>query len=125
GTLTFDTLLQEGAFVVDTIPYYSDSALGTDLTAEADRKWRGLYIGPRYDQLDTGVQEELEKYLEERGIGEGLAMFIPEYAKEQKVGPLFPSLSHLRPSRSFSFRLSNASHDLDDVISSFIKAYSD
>ncbi|TDL18728.1 hypothetical protein BD410DRAFT_463399 [Rickenella mellea] len=31
-------LLQEGAFVVDTIPYYSDSALGTDLTAEADWK---------------------------------------------------------------------------------------
>ncbi|TDL18726.1 mitochondrial glyco protein [Rickenella mellea] len=86
GALTFDTLLQEGAFVVDTIPYYSDSALGTDLTAEADWKRRGLYIGPRYDQLDTGVQEEFEKYLEERGIGEGLAMFIPEYAeyKEQK-----------------------------------------
>ncbi|TDL22885.1 mitochondrial glyco protein [Rickenella mellea] len=81
GALTFDTLLQEGAFVVDTIPYYSDSALGTDLTAEADWKRRGLYIGPRYDQLDTGVQEEFEKYLEERGIGEGLAMFIPEYAE--------------------------------------------
>jgi Mitochondrial glycoprotein len=35
----------------------------------------------------VGVQEEFEKFLQERGINESLALFIPEYAeyKEQKV----------------------------------------
>jgi complement component 1 Q subcomponent-binding protein len=35
----------------------------------------------------VSVQEEFEKYLQERGINESLAIFIPEYAeyKEQKV----------------------------------------
>jgi complement component 1 Q subcomponent-binding protein, mitochondrial len=38
--------------------------------------------------LDVSVQDEFEKYMAERGIGEALALFIPEYAqyKEQKVG---------------------------------------
>jgi complement component 1 Q subcomponent-binding protein, mitochondrial len=37
--------------------------------------------------LDVNVQEEFEKFLRERGIAEGLALFIPEFAehKEQKV----------------------------------------
>jgi complement component 1 Q subcomponent-binding protein len=35
----------------------------------------------------VGVQEEFEKFLQERGINESLALFIPEYAeyKEQQV----------------------------------------
>jgi complement component 1 Q subcomponent-binding protein len=35
----------------------------------------------------VGVQEEFEKFLQERGINESLSLFIPEYAeyKEQKV----------------------------------------
>jgi len=40
-----------------------------------------------HDAYVTGIQEELDKFLQERGINEGLALFIPEYAqfKEQKV----------------------------------------
>jgi complement component 1 Q subcomponent-binding protein len=35
------------------------------------------------------VQEEFEKFMQERGVNESLALFIPEYAeyKEQQVGP--------------------------------------
>ena len=39
------------------------------------------------DTLDVTVQEEFEKFLQERGINDSLAAFVPEYAefKEQKV----------------------------------------
>ncbi|KIJ14700.1 hypothetical protein PAXINDRAFT_169605 [Paxillus involutus ATCC 200175] len=86
GSINVDTMCQEGAFVVDNISFYPDAQLGTELTAEADWKRRGLYIGPQFDTLDVTVQEEFEKFLQERGINENLAMLIPEYSeyKEQK-----------------------------------------
>jgi len=86
GALTIDAMCQEGTFIVDNISFYADGKIGTELTAEADWKRRGLYIGPQFDTLDVGVQEEFEKFLQERGVNESLALFIPEYAesKEQK-----------------------------------------
>lgn len=86
GTLSVDMVCQDGHFVVDNIAYYRDTKLGADLTAEADWARRALYIGPQFDSLDIGLQEEFEKYLQERGVNEALALFIPEYAeyKEQK-----------------------------------------
>lgn len=86
GALSIDTMCQDGAFITDNISFYSDAKVGTELTAEADWKRRGLYIGPQFDTLDVTVQEEFEKFLQERGISDTLAAFIPEYAeyKEQK-----------------------------------------
>ena len=40
-------MCQEGQFVIENISFYDDASLGTDLTAEADWKRRGLYIGPQ------------------------------------------------------------------------------
>lgn len=36
--------------------------------------------------MDVGVQDEFEKFLQERGVNESVAAFIPEYAayKEQQ-----------------------------------------
>ncbi|KAG1862410.1 mitochondrial glycoprotein [Suillus tomentosus] len=86
GSINIDTMCQEGAFIIDNMSYYPDAQLGTELTAEADWKRRGLYIGPQFDTLDVSVQEEIEKWLQERGINENLATFVPEYSefKEQK-----------------------------------------
>ncbi|ETW77814.1 hypothetical protein HETIRDRAFT_67203 [Heterobasidion irregulare TC 32-1] len=86
GALTIDAMCQEGTFLVDNISFYKDSKLATELTAEADWKRRGLYIGPQFDTLDVAVQDEFDKFLQERGINESLAFFVPEYAehKEQK-----------------------------------------
>lgn len=39
-------MCQDGHFVIENISFYEDKKLGTDLTAEADWKRRGLYIGP-------------------------------------------------------------------------------
>jgi complement component 1 Q subcomponent-binding protein len=79
---------QDGQFTVENISFYDDAKVGTDLTAESDWKRRGLYIGPTFDTLDVGLQDEFEKYLQERGINETVASFIPEYSayKEQQVG---------------------------------------
>jgi complement component 1 Q subcomponent-binding protein len=38
---------QDGHFIVENVSFYKDAALGTDLTAEADWKRRGIYIGPQ------------------------------------------------------------------------------
>jgi len=86
GSLNVELLCQEGQFVIENISYYDEASLGIDLTAEADWKRRGLYIGPQFDTLDIAVQEEFEKYLRERGINDVVASFIPEYAahKEQQ-----------------------------------------
>ncbi|KAH8087194.1 hypothetical protein BXZ70DRAFT_899731 [Cristinia sonorae] len=78
GALTID------AFLVGNISLCSD----------ADWKRRGLYIGSQarlsFDTLDVTVQEEFDRFLQERGITDSLATFIPDYAefKEQKVRPL-------------------------------------
>ncbi|KAI0760592.1 mitochondrial glycoprotein [Fomes fomentarius] len=86
GALTIDAMCQEGTFVIDNISYYLDAKVGTELTAEADWKRRGYYLGPQFDTLDISLQDEFDKFLQERGINQTLAYFIPEYAefKEQK-----------------------------------------
>jgi complement component 1 Q subcomponent-binding protein len=86
GALNIDLMCQEGMFVIENISFYDEVNLGTELTAEADWKRRGLYIGPQFETLDIAVQEEFEKYLQERGINASVATFIPEYAahKEQQ-----------------------------------------
>jgi complement component 1 Q subcomponent-binding protein len=88
GALNVDLSSQDGQFVIENISFYDDAKVGTDLTGEADWKRRGLYIGPAFDTLDVGLQDEFEKYLQERGINETVASFIPEYCayKEQQVG---------------------------------------
>ncbi|KXN84057.1 Mitochondrial acidic protein mam33 [Leucoagaricus sp. SymC.cos] len=86
GALNVDMIVQEGIFVIDSISFYEDAKVGTELTAEADWKRRGLYIGPQFDTLDVAVQDEFEAFLRERGIDDTLAQFIPQFAehKEQK-----------------------------------------
>ncbi|EAU89704.2 regulatory protein suaprga1 [Coprinopsis cinerea okayama7 len=86
GSLNIDMIAQEGHFMVENVSFYDDAKLGTELTAEADWKRRGMYIGPQFNTLDALLQEQFEKFLDERGINETVAHFIPEYAefKEQK-----------------------------------------
>ena len=76
---------------MQNISFYKDAALAIDLSAEADWRRRGVYIGPQFDHLDVNVQEEFDEFLAERGVDQSLAMFLPEYAeyKEQKVRGAF------------------------------------
>jgi hypothetical protein len=47
GALSIDAICQESAFVLENVSYYNDGKLATDVTAEADWKRRGVYIGPQ------------------------------------------------------------------------------
>lgn len=46
GALNVDAACQDGAFLVENVSFYGDKTVGTELTAEADWKRRGLYLGP-------------------------------------------------------------------------------
>lgn len=84
--LAVEASIQDGAFVIEGVSYFPESGLAIDSSAEADWKRRTLYLGPQYDRLEIGLQERFDEYLQERGVNEELALFIPEYAefKEQK-----------------------------------------
>ncbi|KAJ7174372.1 mitochondrial glycoprotein [Mycena filopes] len=86
GALDIDMTVQNGQFLVENVTYYADTKLGQAISVENDWKRRGLYAGPEFTTLDVAVQEQFEKYLQERDLGEGTAFFIPEYAqyKEQR-----------------------------------------
>lgn len=45
-------MCQDGSFIIDNISFYTDAKTGTELTAEADWKRRGLYIGPQVGGFD-------------------------------------------------------------------------
>lgn len=60
GALTIDAMCQDGTFVTDNISFYPDAKVGTELTAEADWKRRGLYIGP---QVCCGLSSPCSCYL--------------------------------------------------------------
>lgn len=49
--MSIDAVCQEGVFVLENVSFYKDAKLATDLTAEADWKRRGLYIGPQVRPL--------------------------------------------------------------------------
>ncbi|KAJ7083060.1 mitochondrial glycoprotein [Mycena belliarum] len=86
GAVELDMSCQNGQFLIENIAFYEDAKLGRDTGLEADWKRRGLYIGPEFSTLDVAVQEQFEKFLEERDLGESTAFSLPEYAayKEQK-----------------------------------------
>ncbi|KAI8375011.1 mitochondrial glycoprotein [Choanephora cucurbitarum] len=86
GAVTIDTVAQDGEIAVESVMYYKDAKLANEQSAEADWQRRGLYIGPQFAELDEGLQNLFERYLEERGINSALANFLPDYIehKEQR-----------------------------------------
>lgn len=51
GALSLDATCQDGVFVTENVAYYSDPKLACELTAEADWKRRGMYMGPQVTHL--------------------------------------------------------------------------
>ncbi|KAI9291599.1 mitochondrial glycoprotein [Neoconidiobolus thromboides FSU 785] len=86
GTITFNTVIEDGYFNIDLVTYYKDDKLAIEDGAEAEWKRHALYGGPVFNDLEEDLQILFEKYLEERGISTDLALFIPNYIqfKEQK-----------------------------------------
>ncbi|EFX04520.1 regulatory protein suaprga1 [Grosmannia clavigera kw1407] len=86
GAINVEATAQDGALLVDNLYYYKDAALAHEATPEAAHAAQEVYPGPAFGSLDEDLQVLLDRYLEERGITQALAVFAPEYldAKEQR-----------------------------------------
>ena len=77
---------QDGTIEIDSLAFFpKESLLDAQSTKDASEA-RGLYVGPPIDELDPELHSMLHQFLEERGIDEELASFLPDYMdfKEQK-----------------------------------------
>lgn len=86
GCINMEAIAQDGSIIVENMSYYKDPAIAHSSNAEAVHKSRDVYPGPPFGTLDEDLQLLLEQYLEERGINNALAVFVPEYmdVKEQR-----------------------------------------
>ena len=86
GALAIEAMAQDGEIVVENLYYYSDPKLAYAKSADASHAAQDVYPGPPFGTLDEDLQILMERYLEERGITQALALFVPDYMdmKEQK-----------------------------------------
>ncbi|KAM0475832.1 hypothetical protein ACHAPX_006709 [Trichoderma viride] len=86
GALNIDATARDGEIVVDNMFFYEDATVARIDSPEAAQKRADVYPGPPFGSLDEDLQVLMERFLEERGINETLAVFVPDYvdAKEQQ-----------------------------------------
>ncbi|KAJ1559537.1 Mitochondrial acidic protein mam33 [Cladochytrium tenue] len=79
GALELSVTLEDGSFFIDAASFFPSSSVAADTTAEGDWQRRGLYGGPVFGELDEGLQDLFHDFLQDRGIDEELAEFLPRY----------------------------------------------
>ncbi|KAI0886523.1 mitochondrial glycoprotein [Annulohypoxylon maeteangense] len=86
GALNIEALAQDGQVMVENFYYFKDAKLAHGDTAEIAHIAQDVYPGPPFGTLDEDLQLLMERYLEERGVTQALAVFIPDYmdVKEQR-----------------------------------------
>jgi complement component 1 Q subcomponent-binding protein len=86
GALAIEATASDGNILVENMYHYPDAALAHSESAESAHKAQDVYAGPPFGSLDEDLQILIERYLEERGITQALAVFVPDYMdmKEQK-----------------------------------------
>merc|ERR1712000_91828 len=86
GVMTIDATAANGGIVVDNMHYFDDADVAKVESPEAAHKRAEVHPGPPFGTLDDDLQVLVERYLEERGISQTLAVFVPDYVdvKEQK-----------------------------------------
>ena len=86
GALNIDATAQDGTIVVDNMFYYDDVKVAKVDSPEAAQKRADVYPGPPFGSLDEDLQVLMERFLEERGITQAMAVFVPDYVdvKEQQ-----------------------------------------
>lgn len=86
GALNIEALAQDGSIIVENFYYYKDPKLAHSSSPEAVHEAEDAYPGPPFGSLDEDLQLILERYLEERGITQAMAVFVPDYmdVKEQR-----------------------------------------
>ncbi|KAI2635759.1 mitochondrial glycoprotein [Hypomontagnella submonticulosa] len=86
GALNIEALAQDGQILVENFYYFKDPKLAHGESAEVAHQAQDVYPGPPFGTLDEDLQILMERYLEERGITQALAVFVPDYMdiKEQR-----------------------------------------
>ncbi|KAH7267051.1 mitochondrial glycoprotein [Fusarium redolens] len=86
GALNIDASAQDGHIVVENLFYYTDASVAKVESPDAAQKRADVYPGPPFGSLDDDLQVLMERFLEERGITQALAVFVPDYVdvKEQR-----------------------------------------
>ncbi|KAI1756257.1 mitochondrial glycoprotein [Xylaria castorea] len=86
GALNVEALAQEGSILIENFFYYKDAKMAHSSSAEAIHNAEDVYPGPPFTTLDEDLQLMMERYLEERGVTQAMAVFIPDYmdVKEQR-----------------------------------------
>ncbi len=86
GALNIEALAQDGQIMVDNFYYFKDPKHAHGTTAETNHAAQDVYPGPPFGSLDEDLQILMERYLEERGVTQSLAVFVPDYMdiKEQR-----------------------------------------
>ncbi|KAG5936057.1 hypothetical protein E4U59_005202 [Claviceps monticola] len=86
GALVIDASAQDGAISISNLYYYNDSKTAHFDTPESAHKRADVYAGPAFGSLDVDLQILMERFLEERGVTEAMAAFVPDYVevKEQE-----------------------------------------
>ncbi|KAF5023877.1 hypothetical protein F66182_4081 [Fusarium sp. NRRL 66182] len=86
GALNIDATAQDGNIIVENLFYYADATVAKVESPEAAQKRADVYPGPPFGSLDDDLQVLMERFLEERGITQALAVFVPDYVdvKEQR-----------------------------------------
>lgn len=86
GALEIEAVAHNGQIAVSNVFYHKEAAQAHGESAEIEHKAQDVYPGPSFGTLDEQLQLQLEQYLEERGINQTLAVFVPDYmdVKEQR-----------------------------------------
>ena len=86
GAVQLECVATDGYMEIENVYHFRSSDLADVSTAEKDFTRQNVYAGPPFTNLDEDLQLMFERYIQERGINETLAQFIPDYIefKEQK-----------------------------------------
>ncbi|KAI1816999.1 mitochondrial glycoprotein [Poronia punctata] len=86
GALNIEAVAQDGAIMIENFYYYSDAKMAHSSTPQATHEAEDVYPGPPFASLDEDLQILMERFLEERGISQAMAVFVPDYldVKEQR-----------------------------------------
>jgi len=86
GALNIEAVAQDGGILIENFYYYKDPKMAHSSSPEAVHSAEDIYAGPPFGSLDEDLQLLMERYLEERGITQAVALFVPDYMeiKEQR-----------------------------------------
>lgn len=86
GALNIDATAQDGNVVVENMFFYEDAKVAKVDSPDAAQRRADVYPGPPFGSLDEDLQVLMERFLEERGVTQALAVFVPDYVdvKEQR-----------------------------------------